>query len=441
LPYPWICCILIVFGWFQAKDPALTASSRRNGLLHWEGVSLADAAARWGTPLFAYSRASIEGAFDSYSRAFDAVPHRVCYALKANASGGLLRILAAKGAGADIVSGGELLAALRAGFPPDRIVFAGVGKTDAEIALALHHRIGEFNAESEAEIGRIAAAASAAGATARVALRVNPDIDPGSHPYISTGLRQNKFGVDIALAADILRRARDLPGVAIVGVQCHIGSQVTDLDALAEAARELAALSRTLLAEGFRLETIDIGGGLGVDYEGGQAPEPLHLAARVLPELEGLPLTLFVEPGRSIVASSGVLVTRVLDVKENGPKRFVIVDAAMNDLLRPALYQAHHRIEPVGAATGRARWMADVVGPVCETGDFLARNRELAAVSPGDLLAIHDVGAYGFSMSSNYNLRPRAAEIMVDRDTARLIRRRETFEDMVRSEVDEPLPT
>jgi diaminopimelate decarboxylase len=413
----------------------MTAFLRREGALHAEGVSLADIATRHGTPVFVYSRASVEAAVDAYDQAFAAVPHRVCYALKANASGALLRILAARGAGADIVSGGELRAALRAGFPPERIVFAGVGKTDAEIGLALDHGIGEFNAESENEIRRISAASSTRGATARVALRVNPDIDPGSHPYISTGLRQNKFGVDIALASDILRRARELPGVAIVGVQCHIGSQVTDLDALAEAAGEVASLSKALLAEGFDLETIDIGGGLGVDYEGAGGAGPRELAARVLPELAGLGLTLLLEPGRSIVASSGVLVTRVIDVKENGPKRFVIVDAAMNDLLRPALYQAHHRIDAVTSRADRGRFTADVVGPVCETGDFLARNRDLEAVSPGDLLAVLDVGAYGFSMSSNYNLRPRAAEVLVEGDAARLIRRRETFEDLIGTEV------
>lgn len=413
----------------------MTAFLRRHGILHAEGVSLAALAVRHGTPLFVYSRASIESAFDAYDAAFAGVPHRVCYALKANASGGLLRILAARGAGADIVSGGELKAALRAGFPPERIVFAGVGKTDAEIVLALEHGIGELNAESENEIRRIAAAAAARGATARVALRVNPDIDPGSHPYISTGLRQNKFGVDIALAPGILRRVRGLPGVAIVGVQCHIGSQVTDLDALAEAARGLGRLSRSLLDEGFRLETIDIGGGLGVDYEGTGGVGPRDLAARVLPEVADLGLTLLLEPGRSIVAPAGALVTGVIEVKENGPKRFIIVDAAMNDLLRPALYQAHHRIEAVSSGAG-GRWIADVVGPICETGDFLARDRDLEAVSPGDLLAVLDAGAYAFSMSSNYNLRLRAAEVLVEGETARLIRRREVFGDLVATEVE-----
>jgi len=414
----------------------MSAYGRRAGALYCEDIAVADLAERHGTPLFVYSRATIEASVAAYEDAFAPVPHRVCYALKANAAGPILRLLAARGVGADIVSGGELLAALRAGFAADRVVFAGVGKTDAEIALALERGIGEFNAEGEAEIARIAAIAARMGRTARVALRVNPDIDPGSHPYISTGLRQNKFGVDIALAAEILRRTRHLTGVALVGVQCHIGSQVTDLDALAEAAGALAALSRILLAEGFPLETIDIGGGLGVDYEGTGGPGPADLAACVLPKLRDLPLTLLIEPGRSIIASSAVLVARVIDVKLNGPRRFVIVDAGMNDLLRPALYQAHHRTEPVVASGGRERWTADIVGPVCETGDFLARGREMDAVGVGELIVVRDVGAYAFSMSSNYNLRPRAAEVLVEGDEGRLIRRRETFDDLVRTEVE-----
>ena len=273
--------------------------------------------------------------------------------------------------------------------------------------------IGEFNAESEAEIARISAAASAAGRTVRVSLRVNPDIDARSHPYISTGLRDNKFGVDIAAAAEILRRARRRPGIEISGVQCHIGSQITDLGPLQRAAADLVALSRTLLAEGFALRTIDIGGGLGIDYTSDAPPPVAAFAAAVLPLLEGLPLTLLLEPGRSLVARAGVLVTRVLVVKENHGKRFVVVDAGMNDLLRPALYGAYHRIEPVTAGP-EAVGPVDVVGPVCESADFLARGRDLPNVAAGALLAIRDVGAYGFSMASTYNMRPRAAEALVD---------------------------
>jgi len=407
---------------------------RSEGVLDCDGVSLEDTARRFGTPLFVYSRAAIEGAWQRYARALAGVPHRVCYAVKANGNGAILRLLAGLGAGADIVSGGELRAAVRAGFPPEHIVFAGVGKTDEEIALGLEHEIGDWNAESEEEIERLGRAAVARGVVARVSLRVNPDIDPRSHPYISTGLREAKFGVDIARAHEILRRARALTGVEIVGLQCHIGSQITDLDPLVAAARDLARLSRQLLDEGFPLRTVDLGGGLGVDYSGGGAPDPAALARAVLPQLEGLPLTLLVEPGRSLVAPAGALLTRVLYVKEGHGKSFVVVDAGMNDLLRPALYQAHHRVEPV-RPRGRPSMRADVVGPVCETSDFLARGREVEPPDPGDLLAVFDVGAYGFAMSSNYNMRPRAAEVLVEDGRARLIRRRETFDDLVRTEV------
>jgi diaminopimelate decarboxylase len=408
--------------------------ARREGELLCDGVPVAESASAHGTPLYLYSRAAIESAYEAYTRAFAAVPHRVCYAVKANPSGALLRLLAERGAGADIVSGFELLAALRAGFPRDRIVFSGVGKSEAEIALGVAKGIGEFNAESEEEIERLSRIAKAAGERARVTLRVNPDIDARSHPYISTGLRDNKFGVDITLAADILRRVRHLEGIEVTGVQCHIGSQIRELEPLAKAAGELVRLSRVLLDEGFPLRTIDLGGGLGIDYETGEVAPVAAFAATVIPLLQGLPLTLLLEPGRSLVAGSGVLLTRVLYIKENHGRRFVIVDAGMNDLLRPALYKAFHRIEPVAEAAPTSR-RVDVVGPVCESGDFLARDRELPDVVPGDLLAIRDVGAYAFAMASNYNLRPRAAEVLVEDGVGRLIRRRETFEDLVATEV------
>jgi diaminopimelate decarboxylase len=412
----------------------VTGFARVGNELLCDGVSLEEAARAMGTPLYVYSRAGIEAAFGAYARAFAGVPHRICYALKANGNGAILRLLAGLGAGADIVSGGELLAARRAGFPAERIVFAGVGKTDAEIALGLEHGIGEWNAESEDEIERLGAAAAARGTLARVSLRVNPDIDPRSHPYISTGLREAKFGVDIARGPEILRRARGLPGVEVVGLQCHIGSQITDLEPLAAAARALAGLSRRLLDEGFTLRTIDVGGGLGVGYDGKGVPGPEALAAAILPAVEKLPLTLVLEPGRSLVAAAGVLLTRVLYVKGGHDRRFVVVDAGMNDLLRPALYDAFHRVEPV-SPRGRAAELVDVVGPVCEASDFLARRRELERPEPGDLLAVRDAGAYGFAMSSSYNMRPRAAEALVEDGRARLVRRRETFEDLVRTEV------
>ena len=412
----------------------MSGFERVEGELQCDGVSLEKAARELGTPLYVYSRAGIEAAFRAYEAAFDRVPHRICYAVKANGNGAILRLLAGLGAGADIVSGGELLAARRAGFPPERIVFAGVGKTDAEIALGLEHGIGEWNAESEDEIARLGGAASARGTVARVSLRVNPDIDPRSHPYISTGLREAKFGVDIARAPEILRRARARAGVEIVGLQCHIGSQITDLEPLTAAARALAGLSRELLDEGFALRTIDIGGGLGVSYDGKGVPDPSALASAVLPAVEKLPLTLVLEPGRSLVASAGALLTRVLYVKGGHEKTFVVVDAGMNDLLRPALYDAFHRVEPV-RPRGRVALLVDVVGPVCESSDFLARRRELERPEPGDLLAVRDAGAYGFARSSTYNMRPRAAEALVEDGRVRLIRRRETFDDLVRTEV------
>jgi len=412
----------------------LSGFARQDGELRCDGVSLVDAAREMGTPLFVYGRAAIEEAFRAYDAAFAPVPHRVCYAVKANGNGAVLRVLAGLGAGADIVSGGELLAARRAGFPPERIVFAGVGKSEAEIALGLEHRIGEWNAESEDEIGRIAAAAAARGCVAPVSLRVNPDIDPRSHPHISTGLRHAKFGVPIGLAPAILRRARLLPGVEVVGVQCHIGSQISELGPLAAAARDLADLSRRLLDEGFALRTIDLGGGLGVSYDGREVPDAAALASAVLPAVEKLPLTLLLEPGRSLVAGSGVLLTRVLYVKRGHDKTFVVVDAGMNDFLRPALYDAFHRVEPL-VSRGRPAELVDVVGPVCETSDFLARGRELEKPEPGDLIAVRDAGAYGFAMSSTYNMRPRAAEAMVEDGRVRLVRRRETFEDLIRTEV------
>lgn len=412
----------------------MTGFARVEAELRCDGVSLEQAARDLGTPLYVYSRGAIEAAVEAYARAFATVDHRLCYAVKANGNGAILRLLAGLGLGADVVSGGELIAARRAGFPPDRIVFAGVGKTDAEIGLGLEHEIGEWNAESEEEIGRIGAAAVARGDLARVSLRVNPDIDPRSHPYISTGLREAKFGVPIGRAEEILRKVRPRAGIEIVGLQCHIGSQITDTGPLAAAARALAGLSRQLLGEGFALRTIDLGGGLGVSYDGAGVPDPGALAAAVLPHLQGLPLTLVLEPGRSLVAAAGVLLTRVLYVKEGEDRRFVIVDAGMNDLLRPALYEAFHRVEPL-RSRGRAATVVDVVGPVCETSDFLARRRELELPEPGDLLAVRDVGAYGFAMASNYNMRPRAAEALVEEGRVRLIRRRETFEDLVRTEV------
>ncbi len=403
---------------------------RQGGELLCDGASLADLAREFETPLYVYSRARIEEGYRRFDTAFAKVPHLVCYAAKANSSLAILRALAALGAGADVVSGGELRACLASGFSADRIVFSGVGKTDAEIRDGVEAGLLAFNAESEREIERISEAARAAGRTARVALRVNPDIDARSHPYISTGLKQNKFGVDIARAEQIFEKARRLPGVAMTGVQAHIGSQILDAEPLVQSARELSALARKLSDAGFPIETVDIGGGIGI---GPGAPAPEDYARKVLGEVDALPGRLLVEPGRAIVGPAGALVTRVLGVKQERGKTFVVVDAAMNDLLRPALYEAQHPIERVFLTGGRSL-TADIVGPVCETADSFLQDAELPEPVEGDLLAILDAGAYGFAMSSNYNFRYRAAEVLVENGGARLIRRREKFEDLIRLE-------
>ena len=402
----------------------------------WIGASAETLSREFQTPLYVYSREVLEAAYRAYEAAFAPVPHRICYALKANSSLALLKVFAALGAGADIVSGGELKQALRAGFRPADIVFSGVGKTDSELSFGLDMGIGEFNVESESELRRLSAIASARSVRASITLRVNPDVDPKSHPYISTGLRENKFGVPIEEAMRILREARVLPGIEVAGVQCHIGSQLRDLGPATDAVRAIASLSRALLAEGFALRTIDMGGGLGVDYDGAGAPTPADLAALVLPEIEGLGLRLLLEPGRSMVAASGVLLTRVVAIKRNGSKTFVITDAGMNDLVRPSLYSAYHHIVNLSAPEGAARSVVDIVGPVCESGDFFAKDRGLEQTAEGDLLAVLDAGAYSFSMSSNYNFRPRAAEVLLEGGASRLIRRRETFEDLTACEVD-----
>ena len=401
----------------------------------WVQDSCESLAREFKTPLYVYSRERIQAAYAAYEAAFASVPNRICYALKANSSVALLKIFAQKGAGADIVSGGELRQALRAGFKPADIVFSGVGKTDDELAQGLDAAIGEFNVESESELKRLSAQAASRGAQAFVTLRVNPNVDPKSHPYISTGLRENKFGVPIEEAARILRGARTLPGLVVAGVQCHIGSQLRDLGPATEAVRAIASLSRTLLSEGFALQTIDMGGGLGVDYDGAGAPSPADLAGLVLPHVKDLGLKLLLEPGRSLIASAGALLTRVIAIKTNGPRRFFITDAGMNDLLRPSLYSAYHEIVNLSATAETPIVTADIVGPVCESGDFFAKERPVQDASEGDLFAILDAGAYSFAMASNYNFRPRAAEVLLEAGRPRLIRRRETFEDLIACEL------
>ena len=403
------------------------------GELTCDGVTLERIAREVSTPVYVYSRAAIEERYRRFDAAFSSVPHLVCYATKANSNLAILRLLASLGAGADVVSGGELRACLESGFPASRIVFSGVGKTDEEIRAGVAAGILAFNAESERELEKIDEAARDRGVRARVALRVNPDIDAKSHPYISTGLKHNKFGVDIDRAEELYERARSLANLAVTGVQAHIGSQILEVEPLAETAQELASLARRLLERGFALETIDIGGGIGIGTDETEGPSPQAYAAAVLPHLEDLGLRVLIEPGRAIVGPAGALVTRVLQVKENAGKRFVVTDAAMNDLIRAPLYGAIHPIESVGPPRGQPI-VADVVGPICETSDFFARDLSLDEPEEGDLLAIRDVGAYGFAMASNYNFRPRAAEVLVEHGSFRIVRRRETFEDLIRLE-------
>lgn len=403
--------------------------------LFCEDVPLADIAKSEGTPCYVYSQAAILQRYRAYDEAFGETPHRICYAVKANSNLAVLRLLAEAGAGFDIVSGGELFRVLSAGGVPSKIVFSGVGKTEPELTYALREQVVHFNCESEPEVALLDALAGRLGVRARVALRVNPDVDAVTHPYISTGLREHKFGIDIAAAEAAYQRARGLPNIVLEGVSCHIGSQILDVDPLLQAVGKAAELVERLRARGLTITSLDLGGGIGVAYkptdEAPSIPGFIQAACR---RLAGSGLTLMIEPGRSIVADAGVLLTRVLYRKHNGAKEFVIVDAAMNDLIRPALYHSYHEIVPLRLNGDRGQIQADVVGPVCESGDFFARDRDVANVLPGDLMAIKTAGAYSFVASSNYNSRPRAAEVLVDGVGYRVVRRRETYEDLVRGE-------
>lgn len=400
-----------------------------------EATALPAIAETHGTPAYVYSKRAILSRFLEYENALVGLPHRICFSVKANSNLAVLATLAREGAAFDIVSGGELYRVLAAGGKADSIVFSGVGKTQPEIRFALERGIHSFNCESEAEIELISRTATSLQRTASVAVRVNPDVDPATHPYISTGLREHKFGIDIAGAEAIYHRASSLPGIACDGVSCHIGSQIVELDPLLEAADRALALVQRLRAQGHQIRNLDLGGGLGVPYRSTDRAAPVRaFIDRLRDKLQGSGLTLLLEPGRSIVAEAGVLLTRVLLVKQNGRKTFVIVDAAMNDLIRPALYHAHHEIVPVKRVSGRDLITADIVGPICETGDFFAQARKLPSVESGDLLAILTAGAYGFVTASNYNSRPRPCELLVDGARVYLARKRETHEDLIRGE-------
>jgi len=400
-----------------------------------EAVELPAIAEAHGTPAYVYSRQAILSRFREYENALAGLAHRICFSVKANSNLAVLRTLALEGAGFDIVSGGELYRVLAAGGQANSIVFSGVGKTETEIRFALQKGIDSFNCECEAEIELISRLATSLRRTASIAIRVNPDVDPATHPYISTGLREHKFGIDIGLAEYIYRLAASLPGISCNGVSCHIGSQIIDLEPLLETADKAIALVQKLRVQGHQIRNLDLGGGLGIAYRStDRAASVSVFIERLRGKLDGLDLTLMLEPGRSIVAEAGILLTRVLLVKQNGQKTFVVVDAAMNDLIRPALYHAYHEIVPVKQVSGSELITADVVGPICETGDFLAQGRKLPSLKSGDLLAILTAGAYGFVIASNYNSRPRPCELLVDGSQVCLARKRETYADLVRGE-------
>src|SRR4051812_27214897 len=408
--------------------------SYRQNVLFCDGCALPAIAAEVGTPAYVYSAEDIVQRYLAYDRAFASVPHTVCYAVKANSNLNILRLLAAQGSGFDIVSGGELYRVLQAGGDPKKVVFSGVGKTADEVEYALANDIHSFNCESESELALIDAMAARRGVTASFALRVNPDVDASTHPYISTGLSQHKFGIALAEAAQVYDRSRRFPRLSANGVSCHIGSQILDPKPIFEALDKVLELAAALRAQGHPIAHLDLGGGLGIAYHGGETAPPIRSFIECVYErLRACGLSVMVEPGRSIVGPAGVLLARVLYRKRNGPKEFVVVDAAMNDLIRPALYRAHHEIIPVRRNSLPAV-TADVVGPICETGDFLARDREMANVMPGDFVAVCAAGAYGFVQASNYNSRPRAAEVLVEGSSYRIIRRRETYADLVRGE-------
>lgn len=402
--------------------------------LYAEGVALPALAAQFGTPLYVYSRATLERHWHAFDNAVAGHPHLICYAVKANSTLALLNLLARLGSGFDIVSRGELERVLAAGGAPDKVVFSGVAKSRSDIERALEVGIRCFNVESEAELQRLNQIAGECGCRAPVSLRVNPDVDAKTHPYISTGLKENKFGISHQDARRIYRIARDLPHLQVVGIDCHIGSQLTELAPFLDALDRLLLLIDALAEDGIHLRHVDVGGGLGVRYDSETPPQPAEYAAALLAKLAGRPeLELVFEPGRAIVANAGVMLTRVEYLKASTDRNFAIVDAGMNDLLRPALYQAWMQILPTDRALVRPSACYDVVGPVCETSDFLGKQRELA-IAQGDLLVVRSAGAYGFSMSSNYNSRPRAAEVLVDGTEFHLIRERETLSDLWRGE-------
>jgi diaminopimelate decarboxylase len=409
-----------------------------NNELYCEKVPLKNIADEVGTPVFVYSRQTLERHLRVFSEPFSSVSHLVCYSMKACSNLAILKIFSRLGAGVDIVSGGELYRALSAGVEPSRIVYSGVGKRASEIDEALLAGILMFNVESEAELELLEIRARSLGIKARIALRVNPDVDPKTHPYISTGLQKNKFGIDTPMALDLYRQTLKMDWIEPIGIDCHIGSQLTELAPILEAVEKLVGILEQLRSDGIDIQYLDIGGGLGIPYDQEEPPMPSEYGAAVVERMRDLGVTLILEPGRVLVGNAGILLTQVLYLKRTKKKCFVIVDAAMNDLIRPSLYDAHHVVQKVTHGLSRSYSdkliTVDIVGPICESGDYLAKSRELGEVAFGDHLAVMSAGAYGFSMSSNYNSRPRAAEILVDGENYYIIRERETYADLVRGE-------
>ena len=407
----------------------------RHGELYCEEVPVSRIVKEVGTPCYIYSHATLLRHFRAYDSAFNSIPHVIAFAMKANSNLAVLRMMAREGSGADIVSGGELFRALKAGVPASKIVFAGVGKAPDEIREALKADILMFNVESSAEIRVINDVAASVGKQARIALRINPDVDPKTHPYISTGMKKSKFGIAADRALDEYKMASSLGHIDVVGVHAHIGSQLTDVTPFVDSLKKIVALIETLKGRGINIQYLNIGGGLGITYDDEKPPLPQDLADAVSPLIKDLGVTLVMEPGRVIAGNAGIMVTKALYEKVGETKRFVIVDAAMNDLLRPSLYSAYHEIRPVNEeAAHRTKHQMDIVGPVCESGDFLAKDRLLATVEPGELLAVMSAGAYGFVMASNYNSRPRAPEVLVDGGDMHVIRARETYDDLIKGE-------
>lgn len=406
----------------------------QNKELHCEDVPVSEIARDVGTPFYLYSHATLRQHFKAFDGAFQGINHLTCFSMKSNSSLAILRLFAQQGGGVDIVSGGELYRALKAGVDPPKIVYSGVGKRMEDLEYALKSDILLFNVESSQEISRLNEVARSLGKRAPVAIRVNPDIDPQTHPYISTGLKENKFGIEIGEALEEYTRAATLGHLSLSGVSCHIGSQLTQVSPFVDAVRLLLELIKKLGQAGIGITYLDLGGGLGITYDKEEPPHPKEYAAALKKELGMEDMTLILEPGRVIMGNAGILVTQVLYTKTTHEKDFIIVDAAMNDLIRPSLYGSYHGIQPVKMG-GRQKVRADIVGPICETGDFFARDREVESFEPGELMAIMSSGAYGFSMASNYNSRPRVAEVMVKGDQHYLIRARESYEDLVRGEL------